>query len=34
MLVGGMLLAGCLWAFVEIAGMVMSGGTSAIDEAL
>lgn len=34
MLLGGMLLAGCLWAFVEIAGMVMSGGTSAIDETL
>lgn len=34
MLLGGLILAGCLWAFIEIAGMVMSGGTGAVDEKL
>lgn len=34
MLVGGLVLAGCLWVFIEIAGMVMSGGTGAVDEKL
>ena len=34
MLLGGLILAGCLWAFFEIADMVMSGGTGVVDEKL
>ena len=34
MVLGGLILAGCLWAFLELAGMVVSGGTAAVDEKL
>jgi len=34
MVLGGLVLAGCLWGFIEIAGMVTSGGTAAVDEKL
>ena len=34
MVLGGLILAGCLWAFLELAGMVVSGGTAPVDEKL
>ncbi|WP_394223206.1 phosphatase PAP2 family protein [Alteromonas gracilis] len=34
LVLGGLALAGCLWGFLEIAGMVTSGGTAAVDEKL